>query len=32
MIVHIRDDEEVGVAQEVKSPENYPQFTQMMTG
>ena len=27
-----RDDEEVGVAHEVKSPENQPQFSQMMMG
>jgi len=27
-----RDDQEVGVAHEVKSPENQPQFSQMRMG
>jgi len=27
-----RDDQEVGVAHEVKSPENQPQFSQMTMG
>ena len=31
-MVHSRDDEEVGVAHEVKSPENQPQFSQTMIG
>jgi len=32
MVVHSRDSEEVGVTHEVKSPENQPQFSQMMMG
>jgi len=28
MVVHSRDDEEVGVAHKVKSPEKQPQFSQ----
>jgi len=31
-VVHSRDDEGVGVAHEVKSPENQPQFSQMTIG
>ena len=31
-MVHSRDDEEVGVAHEVKSPENQPQFSQTRMG
>jgi len=31
-VVHSRDDEEVGVAREVKSPENQPQISQMAMG
>ena len=31
-MVHSRDDEEVGMAHEVKSPENQPQFSQMTMG
>jgi len=31
-VVHSRDDQEVGVAHEVKSPDNQPQFYQMMMG
>ena len=31
-MVHSWDDQEVGVAHEVKSPENQPQFPQMMLG
>ena len=31
-MVHSRDDQEVGVAHEVKSPENQPQFSQMTKG
>jgi len=31
-VVHSRDDEEVGMAHEVKSPENQPQFSQTMMG
>jgi len=31
-VVHSRDDEEVGVAHEVKSPENQPQISQMAMG
>jgi len=31
-VVHSRDDQEVGVAHEVKSPENQPQFSQMTMG
>ena len=31
-MVHSRDDEEVGVANEVKSPENQPQFSQTTIG
>jgi len=31
-VVYSRDDEEVGVAHEVTSPENQPQFSQMMMG
>ena len=27
---HNRDDQEVGVAHKVKSPENHPQFSQTM--
>jgi len=30
--VHSRDNQEVGVAHKVKSPENQPQFSQMMMG
>jgi len=29
-VVHSRDDQEVGVARKVKSPENQPQFSQSM--
>ena len=32
IVVHSRDNEEVGVAHEVKSPKNQPQFFQMMMG
>jgi len=31
-VVHSRDDEEVGVAHEVKSPENQSQISQMAMG
>jgi len=31
-VVHSRDDEEVDVAHEVKSPENQPQISQMVIG
>jgi len=31
-VVHSRDNEEVGVAHELKSLENQPQFSQMMMG
>jgi len=31
-VVHSRDNQEVGVAHEVKSPKNQPQFSQMTTG
>jgi len=31
-MVHSRDDKEVGMAHEVKSPENQPQFSQTMMG
>jgi len=31
-VVHSRDYEEVDMAHEVKSPENEPQFSQMMMG
>jgi len=31
-VVHSRDDEEIGMAHEVKSPKNQPQFSQMMMG
>jgi len=31
-VVHSRDDEEVGLAHEIKSPENQPQFSQMAMG
>ena len=31
-MVHSRDDEEVGMAHEVKSPENQPQFSQTTMG
>jgi len=31
-VVHSRDDQEVGVAHGVKSPENQPQFSQMTMG
>ena len=31
-MVHSRDDQEVGVAHKVKSPENQPQFSQMTMG
>jgi len=31
-VVHSRDDKEVGVAHEVKSPENQPQISQMAMG
>jgi len=31
-VVHSRDDEEVGMAHKVKSPENKPQFSQTMMG
>jgi len=31
-VVHSRDDEEVGVAHEVKSPKNQPQFSQTTMG
>jgi len=31
-VVHSRDDQEVGVAHEVKSPENQPQFSQKTMG
>jgi len=32
IVVHSRDDQEVGVAHKVKSPKNQPQFSQMMMG
>ena len=32
IVVHSRDDKEVGVAHEVKSPENQPQFSQTTMG
>ena len=32
IVVHSRDDEEVGVAHKVKSPENQPQFSQTTMG
>jgi len=32
MVVHSRDDEEIGMAHEVKSPKNQPQFSRMMMG
>ena len=32
IVVHNRDDKEVGVAHEVKSPENQPQISQMAMG
>jgi len=32
IVVHSRDDQEVGVAHEVKSSENQPQFSQMTMG
>ena len=31
-MVHSRDDKEVGVAHEVKSPKNQPQFSQITMG
>jgi len=31
-VVHSRDDQEVGVAHKVKSPENQPQFSQTTIG
>jgi len=31
-MVHSRDDQELGVAHKVKSPENQPQFSQMTVG
>jgi len=31
-VVHSKDDQEVGVAHEVKALENQPQFSQMMVG
>jgi len=31
-MVHSRDDQEVGMAHKVNSPENQPQFSQMMIG
>jgi len=31
-VVHSRDDEEVGMAHEVKSPKNHPQFSQTTMG
>jgi len=31
-VVHSRDDQGVGVAHEVKLPENQPKFSQMMMG
>jgi len=31
-VVHSRNDEEVGMAHEVKSPENQPKFSQTMMG
>jgi len=31
-VVHSRDNEEVGVAHKVKSPENQPQISQMTMG
>jgi len=31
-VIHSRDDEEVGVDHEVKSPENQPRFSQTMMG
>jgi len=31
-VVHSRDDEEVDMAHEVKSPENQPQFSQVRMG
>jgi len=32
IVVHSRDDKEVGIAHEVKSSKNQPQFSQMMMG
>jgi len=32
IVVHNRDDQEVGMAHKVKSPENQPQFSQMTMG
>jgi len=32
IVVHSRDDEEVGVAHKVKSPENQPQFSHTTMG
>ena len=32
IVVHSIDDKEVGMAHEVKSPENQPQFSQMIMG
>jgi len=31
-VVHRKDDQEVGVAHKVESPENQPQFSQVMMG
>jgi len=31
-VVHSRDDEEIGVAHQVKSPKNQPQFSQTTMG
>jgi len=31
-VVHSRGDEEIGMAHEVKSPKNQPQFSQMTMG
>jgi len=32
MLIHSRDNQEVGMAHEVESAENQPQFSQMMMG
>jgi len=32
IVVNSRDDQELGMAQEVKSPENQPQFSQTLMG
>ena len=32
LVVHNRDDQEVGMAHKVKSPENQPQFSQTTMG